>query len=700
MNTLTKFSVIVNIFFLLFYNLEELKGQDTLYYNNNNQVVDIGKYARYHIDSQDSISLSQIQLLPDGAFQKSKTEIMNFGNTIASIDLKLIVKNLTTEQLYLSFENNELQYIEVMTIDESGNQLIQQGGIFNTISNKYFQRGNTILKIGTKPIQIFMKVKTHSSFYLPINLSSLPSLMNQNYKLDVFKGITFGIMLAMCLYNLFIFFLVRDRLYLYYCIYVLAGIWTYSHLNGLWYFTWSDYPFLNRFLGIQLFALSAALFSFRFLNTKEVTPRLYKIMNVMIILIVISIPVEYLDIQPLTNNFLQFYVSLCAVVLFSAGVSAYYQGNKSAKYFILAWMFFLAGTIITLLIFTGWLPYNFWTFNASLIGACFENLFLSFALANKINIYREETAKAQLLALQRLEDNERLIIEQNKILEEKVLDRTNELETSLNVLKATQAQLIQSEKLASLGELTAGIAHEIQNPLNFVNNFSELSVDIVNDLKDEMSKPQKDNEYIEELFTDLSSNQQKINHHGKRASSIVKGMLEHSREKTADKELIDINKLVDEYIRLSYHGLRAKDKSFNADIKLELDESIVKINAIPQDLGRVLLNLFNNAFYAVKDKKNNSNDAGYQPTVTVSTEINNDEVMIRIKDNGTGMPENVRDKVFQPFFTTKPTGSGTGLGLSISYDIITKDHGGKLEVESTLGVCTIFIIKLPLHNHK
>jgi two-component system, NtrC family, sensor kinase len=695
------------ILFFFFGGPLSIKAQDTLFYSQDQSVIDIGRFARFHIDAYDSLSLAQVQALPDRAFEKSKTEVMNFGNTTASIGIKLYIKNLTTEPLFLSFENSELQHIDILTLDEKGQQTVQQGGYYAPFANRYLQRGNAVLKIGTQPAVVYMKVKTHSSFYFPVNVSALPPLMDASYKRDVFKGVTLGIMLAMLFYNLFVFFLVRDNLYLYYCFYVVAGIYTYSHLNGLWFFTWSDYPFFNRFLGIQLLALGAAFFSFRFLNSKVVTPRLYRVMQGFVVVIILLIPIEYLDIQPFTNNFSQLFTALGAFVLFGAGIFAYLQGNKSAKYYVLAWVFFLFGSFITLLCFVGWVPYNFLTFNGSVIGACIENLMLSFALANRINIYRAESAQAQALAFQRLEENERLVREQNKDLEEKVHERTTELESSLDMLKTTQTQLIQAEKLASLGELTAGIAHEIQNPLNFVNNFSELSVGLVQDIEEEMAKPALDNAYIEELFTDLRENQEKINHHGKRASSIVKGMLGHSRENTGVRELTDLNKLADEYLRLSYHGLRAKDKNFNADFELIADPNLPTIKVIPQDFGRVLLNLINNAFYAVNEKKKkymartlhqaeSMTEGSYQPTVTVTTQQLDNQILIKVRDNGTGMPESVKDKVFQPFFTTKPTGSGTGLGLSISYDIVTKGHGGRFDIETKEGEFTEFIIHLPM----
>ena len=265
------------------------------------------------------------------------------------------------------------------------------------------------------------------------------------------------------------------------------------------------------------------------------------------------------------------------------------------------------------------------------------------------------------------------------------------IESAYNQLKSTQSQLIQSEKMASLGELTAGIAHEIQNPLNFVNNFSEVNKELISELKDEVEKG--DLEEIRAIANDIEGNEEKINHHGKRAGAIVKGMLQHSQTSSGQKELIDINALADEYLGLAYHGLRAKDKSFNADFKTEFDETLPKINIISQDIGRVLLNLINNAFYAV-DKKLKEGVEGYKPEVTVSTKKLDGMVEILVKDNGPGIPEQVRDKIFQPFFTTKPTGSGTGLGLSLSYDII-KAHGGELKVESKEVEGSEFIIHLP-----
>lgn len=313
--------------------------------------------------------------------------------------------------------------------------------------------------------------------------------------------------------------------------------------------------------------------------------------------------------------------------------------------------------------------------------------------------------------------NNRLKNKANALLrtqKEAIQSQKAQLQTSLQTLKETQNQLIQKEKLAGLGELTAGIAHEIQNPLNFVNNFSDISAELVQELreikKDKKAKAKvaqaQDDELEAELLDDIEQNLQKIHFHGQRASGIVKNMLEHSRASTGERAVTDLNKLAEEYLRLSYHGLRAKDKGFAADYAFMADETLPHIQVVPQDIGRVLLNLFNNAFYAVASKAAQAGGknegimsvlSAYQPMVTVSTKALNDWVEIRVKDNGTGIPAGVKEKIFQPFFTTKPTGEGTGLGLSLSYDIITKGHSGTIDVETEEGEGTAFVIRLPIH---
>jgi len=277
----------------------------------------------------------------------------------------------------------------------------------------------------------------------------------------------------------------------------------------------------------------------------------------------------------------------------------------------------------------------------------------------------------------------------NKLL----LKQKSEIEQGMTQLQLTQKQLIQSEKMASLGELTAGIAHEIQNPLNFVNNFSEVSMELVDEMEAELNNGDKDDAIA--IAVDIKQNLEKIRYHGKRADGIVKGMLQHSRMGNTVKEPTNVNALADEYLRLAYHGLRAKDKSFNAELVVNYDPALPEIEVLPQEIGRVLLNMYTNAFYAVQQKQQVAGE-GYRPTVSVSTFFRDKKIVITIKDNGMGMPEHIKDKIMQPFFTTKPTGQGTGLGLSLSYDIVVKGHGGEINVETKENDYTMFIISLPL----
>ena len=315
--------------------------------------------------------------------------------------------------------------------------------------------------------------------------------------------------------------------------------------------------------------------------------------------------------------------------------------------------------------------------------------------------YQKRTLAAEQVQRDAEEKVRQRVIAQNIELERLVAQRTatltqqaDELQVALTELRTTQAQLIQSEKMASLGELTAGIAHEIQNPLNFVNNFADVSQELVAELEEEQNRTAPDTGLEDELLRDLKQNLLKINQHGQRASSIVRGMLAHSRAGTGERAPIDVNALCDEYLRLAYHGLRAKDKTFNATLDTTLAPHLPLVLAVASDLGRVLLNLFTNAFYAVQQRQQ-TGEPGYAPTVGVQTRLVGEAVEIRVRDNGTGIAAAVREKIFQPFFTTKPTGEGTGLGLSLAHDIVVKGHGGTLAVDSEPGQGTEFIITLP-----
>ncbi|GAB3989465.1 hypothetical protein GCM10028807_14430 [Spirosoma daeguense] len=386
------------------------------------------------------------------------------------------------------------------------------------------------------------------------------------------------------------------------------------------------------------------------------------------------------------------------------GILAQQQEKNGAKLFTMAHGTLVAVFLVyTVSVFVPSFSHVLGSFSDNLFMISFLGLALTVSLlvsherATTNTLLRNQLVKLESLSQKTIaqeKEKQHLLATQNERLEHQVEARTEELTRSLTVLKSTQDQLVHKEKLASLGELTAGIAHEIQNPLNFVNNFSEVSAELIDELKDEVQAGHLNN--VLALADDVSRNLQKINHHGGRASSIVKGMLEHSRTESGEKRPTDLASLADEYLKIAYHGLRAKGNEFTCELVTHFDPDLKPVDVAPQEIGRVLLNLYNNAFYAVRERAKQSDNTDYRPLIEVSTKYELGHVVIRVQDNGTGIPKSVKTKIFQPFFTTKPTGEGTGLGLSLSYDIIAKGHGGLLAVESAEGKGTAFVIQLPM----
>lgn len=512
-----------------------------------------------------------------------------------------------------------------------------------------------------------------------------------------------GIFAVMFLYNLFIFIVTRQKSYAYYFLVLIFAFYFTSNNSGYLISLFSSvdsFPiWASKFdyIGSNIAGISYLLFVQSLMRTRERYPKLNKIFYIFIasnILVSVLIFIAF-DIAFVIQVFISITIFLFLLLI---GIKSVNDKYPSAIYFLLGYVANLLGVFCITFVLTGILPKNDFTFYYSLpVSLTLEVILFSFALANTINVLRKDNEEKQKKNIEQLLENQQLQTKVNRELEQKVKERTVELNLSLNRLRATQDQLVLKEKLASLGELTAGIAHEIQNPLNFVNNFSELNIELIKELQEERNKENgtRDEELENELLDDLAQNQEKINHHGKRASSIVKGMLEHSRAGTGERRLTNLNGLVNEYLNMAYQGLRARDKSFNIEMITDFDSSLPEIEMIQQDFGRVLLNLYNNAFYATHEKALKL-DSNYQPKIEVSTRIVNEKVELRIKDNGMGIPKEVINKIFQPFFTTKPTGEGTGLGLSISYDIVTKGHGGEIIAESELGIYTEFVIRLPL----
>ncbi len=550
-----------------------------------------------------------------------------------------------------------------------------------------------------KEIKLYAKLEASGYFLRMDSVNILLSkhetaLENERYYLYL-SAMLFGIMIGFAFYNLSISISTREISYVWYFLYLFCLAISFSgqlgsHSSYLTQFFLPEHPvlglFLKRLLDPAAF-ICLILFSRNFLHTRQKHPR-WDTFLLALIFVLISLNIFWLgggyNRAGAPYIIISVYI-LSVIVIIKTALIAYREGFKAARFFIAGQIITAAGILISMFKVTGW---------ADLLWFLPHTRFFDFIRSGTVFFFGGVEA---LIFSMALADRQRIKLEQE------VAERTSELKQSLQELKSAQSQLIQKEKMASLGELTAGIAHEIQNPLNFVNNFSEVSNELIEELKGERRKTEgeRNTEAEDELLNDIEENLQKINHHGKRADAIVKGMLQHSRSSNGVKEPTDINVLCDEYLRLSYRGQRAKDKNFNAEIKTDFDKTVGKINVVPLDIGRVLLNLYNNAFYAVSAPPPKAGalvtNAVKDPTVWVSTKKDGNKVLITVRDNGKGIPANIVDKIFQPFFTTKPTGQGTGLGLSLSYDII-KAHGGEIKVESKDGEGSEFVFTLPLKS--
>ncbi|SOD93321.1 sensor histidine kinase [Spirosoma fluviale] len=536
-----------------------------------------------------------------------------------------------------------------------------------------------------------------------------------------FDGIIIGVLLLAICYNLLIFFSIKDRVYLYFAI-CLFFFTLDRNAYRIQLAFFGEHPYLFKMLSHFFFIIFFIFFiqSIRkFIQPGVAFSWLNRAITVFLVLTTLVITVQFFSFRKVwvsldgIDTFIEILIRvvymLCTILILKIRKT----GSSDARFVLLAtaplfifWLLTLFPDV--LLKSVGFaVARSFWDVISYIESGCLAWLIIVFsgALMNRYNLAKQRLAqqiieKEQLQREREIERN-RIIEEQKVVLEQQVEERTAQLKASLEDLRLTQDQLIQKEKMASLGELTAGIAHEIQNPLNFVNNFSEVSIELLDELKEGplQKLPDSEKEYADEVLSDLAQNLEKITHHGNRASSIVKGMLEHSRTANSDRRPTDLNALADEFMRLSYHGLRAKDKTFNCELVTQFSPNLPPATIVAQEIGRVLLNLFNNAFYAVSEKKKHLDAVGqtdYKPMVSVSTKQVGDGLEIQVADNGTGIPEAVKTKIFQPFFTTKPTGSGTGLGLSLSYDIVTKGHGGLLTVESDPAAGTVFKVILPI----
>ncbi len=643
-------------------------------------------------------------------------------NTFGHADLKknywarCIIKNENNREEWISFESKYWDFVTVYIIDSSKVTQILDFGILKTHSTT-----QAVLS-PNHTYTLFISFGSQSLFRRESNinliLSKTVSRLEKQGLWNYLDGIILGIMFGLAMYNLFLFISIREQIYFWYSVYTLSIVVMFmsfyssapSHLQEYFFTNNASFPFYLRKITETITWIIYGQFARIYLDTKHKIPFWDKAIQICMFITVIGF---FLALTSAMETYIYFHF-MVAFTSIIAGALRYFDGFKIARFFLVAQIFVVLGLFIVSgqylkLDFLYFLPHNqvsnYFRSSATLY-ACgaIEAILFSFALGGKYNALQQDIARVRL---EKELEKQALLQSQNETLEQQVNQRTLELTHSLESLKTTQAQLIQSEKMASLGELTAGIAHEIQNPLNFITNFSSLNIELLNESTGENNQEEPRNESPEQLIEIVKNNSQKINFHGKRIDSIVKSMLEHSRSSTGKIEETDINQLCEESLKLAFHGFRAKEKAFNALYETKFDKDLPKLKIVKQDFSRALLNIINNAFYAV-DKKNKklkesltSKDGkpgihpAFQPKVTIFTRSLPGRLEINVIDNGSGVPLSVQDKIFQPFFTTKPTGEGTGLGLSLAYDIITNSLKGKLSMTSMEDEYTEFIISLP-----
>lgn len=661
-----------------------------------------------HEDADNQLTIEDILQAHDTAYFKPISDpILNFGFTESYFWVKMNLENPNEIPLILEFAGPHLEYVDMYKVVD--------GEVVDVIHSGYS------IPLTEKPIkhhfQLFELNEARATYYVKLSPPTQPVPLKlyeegeyeiKTYRQRLVFGFYIGFMIFAILSNLFFFYSLRNPLFLFYAgVVVLYLSYSAFVMDGFSVYFLEGLDLRFWYVQIPTFGVIVQLiYAMVFLEIKKFSKKVYRISYFIAAYFIAYFFVKFF--LPQTSvyalNTLNAFISF--FTMFYIGYAAGKKGNRLGYYFAAAYfVYFVLVLIEGFYVQTG-SPGYFAELSHVTWATLIEAFMLSYLLSKRFEWEKSEAEEAKTLAqkeaLEKTLENERIIREQNVILEAKVEERTEELRKSYDDLKDTQAKLVQSEKLASLGELTAGIAHEIKNPLNFVNNFSELGNELIAEVDEYLQK--EDYEEVKHILGELRTNLEKINEHGKRADSIVKSMLLHSRSGGGQKDQTSINKLCEEYAKLAFHGFRAKDKSFTASFDLKLDESLPDNTWMNQDFGRVLLNLITNAFYAVNSKFSELNKAGkttYSPLVTVQTtavDHNGEEaVQIQIIDNGTGIPKSIQEKIFQPFFTTKPAGEGTGLGLSLVFDII-KSFKGTISVKSEEGEGTTFEIIIPLSS--
>ena len=694
-----KFSHIILFVVILLTNAVLSLAQSTIDFNKSDELLDIsGKL----LILEDKNNEFDVNTLSNKNFQVLGTDVPNLGFSKSTFWVKTsIINNSNKEKLLLELSLPIMDYIEFYHPSRGNSYHVTKAGeLFPFYYRKYKDPNYffdlDIPKGETKTF--YIKVKSSEAIQLPIKIGS-PHVFNDQVKSrDILSGIYFGIMLVMILYNLFIYFTVKDKSYISYVVYIILILLTQTTLQGYpFQYLWPDYPVIAKyslFIFPSLVGIASMVFMNIFLNVKLFSKGLYKLSYIFSLIYLISIVASAFKSYELSQLIMQTNAMLVSFYMLATAIYIVKKGFLPAKYFLIAWSIFLLGVIAFIMKDLGVLPYNNFTRYTMQIGSAIETVLLSFALAARINIYKRERLDA-------LEEKEKLVREQNIVLEQTVVERTSELNKTLSDLKEAQSQLVDSEKMSSLGQLTAGIAHEINNPINFVSSnitplrrdlediyllikkYEELST--TDDVKGKLEeidalKKELDFEYLKTEIPEIING---IEDGATRTKEIVRGLRNFSHLDEAEQQKVDINEGVESTLIL------IKTKFNNISLKTELG-SLPIIECYPSKLNQVFMNLIDNAIGAIESK----NFVDEEAEILIKTYTESNSIIFSVEDNGVGMTDSTREKMIEPFFTTKDVGKGTGLGLSIAYGIVEK-HSGKIEVESMLNIGTVVKVKIP-----
>jgi two-component system NtrC family sensor kinase len=681
----------------------------------------IGTYISFLEDKDNNFSFHQVR--NSGAYQSFDKDIVNFQVSKSTFWLRLTVKNNS------STSNNLIEVIQPLLeevylyspVSSSSNKyhLVRQGGKFPFFKRRYDQSVNFLFKLDLAPGEtktFYLKVRSHKQILMPIRIIQEEKLTGEVSNQTLWFGIYCGIVIVMFLYNLFVYYSIKDRSYLYYVLHTLFIGLTQASLIGFTYkYLWPDSPWFGNysvFLFTCLVSIVGVQFLIEFMHIRKIAPRIYILLKFFQLIYLVFIISSLLGFYSFTFGQILFTQPIVAIIILIISIYLYKQGYAEAKYYLIGWSSLMVGIVIYVLKDYGVLPYNTFTAYSILFGSAAEVTLLSFALADKINIFKQDKERSQEETVNALKENERIIREQNLMLEEKVKERTEALESTnqnlneaLDNLKEAQSQLVDSEKMAGLGQLTAGIAHEINNPINFVtSNIKPLELDIIDldnviamyenldfntELHPQISKIESFKKQIDIAFVreEIKSLLAGISEGAKRTAEIIKSLKNFSRLDENDTKPVDLNEGLASTLVLV--------KNTFPDHLTVIREfgDIPKVECLPGKINQVFMNLISNAIHAIKNKE--SNDPGI---LTIRSWRDGDHVKISISDNGTGMSDAVKQRIFEPFFTTKDVGEGTGLGLSIVFRII-ESHHGNIDVVTNLGAGTEFIINLPVNTN-